>query len=466
MRGSFRWLAFLLLLSGVASAEDAGAPAGKTPAPAVEESRGVPLPELVKRVRADAAAEREEDKRREAKFVRARDEQREQLHQTEALVAREEEQGSSLDKRYGDNELELEELGERLSERLGQMGELFGVVRLVATDMSAQAWDSVTSAGVGPRSDLLERLGRSNDLPSTEDLERLWFELQRELTEQSRVARITVPVLAADGESEGEQSVIRVGPFTAISDGRYLLWSKDEQKLIELRRPPPPVYAHSAEGFWRGGKGYQRLAVDPSRGTLLDALTDTPSVVERIEQGGSVGYAIIALGIFAVLLGGARLVTLTLTARRVDAQAERDRATDDNPLGRVLGVYEANRHADPEALEQRLDEAVLRETSQVQRYLWVVQTVSIVAPLLGLLGTVTGMIKTFQAITLYGAGDPKIMAGGISEALVTTMLGLIIAIPLVMLYALLSTRSRRITSVLDERSAALLASRIEAEAAH
>jgi biopolymer transport protein ExbB len=452
----------LLWLMAAPSAEAAEAPAGKG-APVAEEARpGVPMDQLLKRVKATAAAEREQDRKRESEFVRARDQQREQLQRTEALVKREEQQSTFLDQSYGENELELEALGTRLTERMGQMGELFGVVRLVATDMGAQAWDSLTSAGTGSRSDLLERLGRSNDLPSTEDLERLWFELQRELTEQSRVVRMTVPVLSADGESESERQVVRVGPFTAISEGHYLRWMPDQQKLRELERPLPPVYKRTAEAFWAHGTGLERLAVDPSRGVLLEALTETPSVRERIAQGGWVGYTIIALGVFAVLLGGTRLVVLTLTARRVDAQEERDRPADDNPLGRLLGVYEAHRGADAEALELKLDEAVLRENSRVQRYLWIVQTVSIVAPLLGLLGTVTGMIKTFQAITLYGAGDPKIMAGGISEALVTTMLGLIIAIPLVMLYALLATRSRRITDVLDERSSALLAARIEA----
>ena len=207
------------------------------------------------------------------------------------------------------------------------------------------------------------------------------------------------------------------------------------------------------------------LALDPSRGSLLDALTDTPSVQERVNQGGYVGYVIITLGISAFLLGIIRWIIVLTTSRKVTAQQKSDYVDKGNPLGRVLAVYEANRDVDAETLELKLDEAVLRESSSVTRYMWLVKTVSAVAPLLGLLGTVTGMIQTFQAITLFGAGDPKMMAGGISEALVTTMLGLITAIPLVLLYDTLSNSTRYIIDVLDEQSAGLIASRSERDSA-
>jgi len=207
------------------------------------------------------------------------------------------------------------------------------------------------------------------------------------------------------------------------------------------------------------------LAVDPSRGSLLSALTDTPNFTERIQQGGYVGYTIIVLGIVALLLGLARWLAVTITSRKVAAQQKRTRVDKGNPLGRVISVFEENRQVDTETLELKLDEAVLRESSKIQRFMWLVKTVSVVAPLLGLLGTVTGMIKTFQAITLFGAGDPRMMAGGISEALVTTMLGLMTAIPLVLLYDTLSSSARRVIDVLDEQSAGLIAVRSERDRA-
>jgi biopolymer transport protein ExbB len=417
-------------------------------------------------VRASAAAEREEDQKREIAFQKARDELAEQLRRTQAQVRSEEQQSEFLDTRYGENDVEIEILGERLTDRLGQMGELFGVVRLVSTDTSAQAWASLTSAGLEGRTKLLDRLGRSSDLPSTEDLESLWFELQREMTEQGRIARMSLPVITRRKQAGKKaetviREVVRVGPFTAFSEEGYVQWTRDAQMVRELKRQPPPRYLDTVGAYLEEGSGFQRVAIDPSRGVLLEALTDTPSILERTEQGGYVGYTIIGLGLFALALGLTRLAVLIVIGRRVEEQVHDDRPDERNPLGRVLGVYEKNRALDIEALELKLDEVVLRESTAVQQHMWIVQTISIIAPLLGLLGTVTGMIQTFQAITLFGAGDPKMMAGGISEALVTTTLGLVIAIPLVLLHALLSSRTRRITDLLDERSSALRATRLE-----
>jgi biopolymer transport protein ExbB len=311
---------------------------------------------------------------------------------------------------------------------------------------------------------LLDRLGRSKELPSTRDLERLWFELQREMTEQGQVVRYRAPVLTSEGKTE-QWDVVRAGPFSAVSRGKFLLWEPTENKLRELTRQPPSRYVDTISDFENLESGYAMLALDPSRGSLLNALTDTPSPQERVQQGGFVGYVIIILGISAFLLGIWRWTLVLVTSRKVTAQQKSDYVDKGNPLGRVLSVYEENREVDAETLELKLDEAVLRESSSITRYMWLVKTVSAIAPLLGLLGTVTGMIKTFQAITLFGAGDPKMMAGGISEALVTTMLGLITAIPLVLLYDTLANSTRYIVDVLDEQSAGLIAARAERDRA-
>jgi biopolymer transport protein ExbB len=436
----------------------AAAPASATPAPPSDEPQT--LFELLDLVKRGMEVERAENRRRVQEFIRKKEEQQSLLAEARATLARGEEVSQTLETTYNENEVALAESEARLTERLGQLGELFGVVRQVATDTSGQVWDSLTSSQLGQRKELLDRLGRSKELPSTEDLEKLWFELQREMTEQGKVVRYEAPVLTTDGEEE-EREVIRAGPFSAVSRGKYLLWEPTEQQLRELTRQPPSRYLNTVASFEQGGNGFQALAVDPSRGSLLNALTDTPSQTERIQQGGVVGYVIIVLGIFALLLGVARWIGITITSRKVAAQRRRDQADRGNPLGRVLQAYEENRTADPETLELKLDEVVLRETARLERFLWLVKTVSVVAPLLGLLGTVTGMIQTFQAITLFGAGDPKMMAGGISEALVTTMLGLMTAIPLVLLHATLANSTRRITDVLDEQSAGLIAMRSE-----
>ncbi len=190
-------------------------------------------------------------------------------------------------------------------------------------------------------------------------------------------------------------------------------------------------------------------------------LIDTPSTWERVNQGGAVGWVIISLGVLAGLVGVWRWNVVVMTSRKVNAQRKSEAIDPGNPLGRILEVAEQNRDADTETLELKLDEVVLRETSQLENFLWLVKTVSVISPLLGLLGTVTGMIQTFQAITLFGAGDPKMMAGGISQALVTTMLGLIVAIPLVLLSDTLANSTRKVIDILDEKSAGLIAMRAE-----
>jgi biopolymer transport protein ExbB len=203
------------------------------------------------------------------------------------------------------------------------------------------------------------------------------------------------------------------------------------------------------------------FALDPSRGSILKVLIQTPGFIERIKFGGTVGYTIIVLGLLAGFLAIVRWVVVFLTGRKVAAQKKSDQVSDTNPLGRVLGVYESNREADVETLELKLDEVILRESASLDKLLWAVKVVSVVAPLMGLLGTVTGMIRTFQAITLFGTGDPKMMASGISEALVTTMLGLYVAIPLVLLHALVSNTSKGVVEVLEEQAAGLIARRAE-----
>jgi biopolymer transport protein ExbB len=428
------------------------------PLPAPPEPKS--LDQLLEMVRDGFEAERAANLQREAEFKRNKQDQERLLNEALDRLAADEAASQSLEVRYNENELAIGTAQERMTERLGELGELFGVVRQVATDLGAQTWDSMTSSDGGSQRELLDRLGRSDELPSTEDLERLWLELQREITKQGKVARYRTTILTIEGTQAGRE-VIRAGPFSAISDGRYLLWEPEDQQLRELGRQPPSRHLDTVGAFENATTGFAKLAVDPSRGGLLLALIDTPSPKERIQQGGYVGYVIITLGIFALLVGLWRWTVISVTSRKVTAQRKSTRIDPGNPLGRVLGVAEQNRDAATETLELKLDEVVLRESSKLENFLWLVKTVSVVAPLLGLLGTVTGMIQTFQAITLFGAGDPKMMAGGISEALVTTMLGLTTAIPLVLLSDTLANSTRKVIDILEEKSAGLIAMRSE-----
>jgi len=421
------------------------------------------LEELLDLVEKGFSREREESQEREARFVRAKEEQTQLLEEILEEVEVGETRSDRLEALFATNETELAQLEDSLDDRLGTMGELFGVVRQVAGDMQGHVFESVTSSQLTDRKALLEKLGRGEGLPRTDDLERLWYELHREMTEQGRIVRYKADVLTADGDEE-EREVTRAGVFSVVSEGRYLIWDPTIQQIRELNRQPPTRYTQTVSPYENETEAaFGILAVDPSRGSLLTALIDTPSPTERVQQGGAVGYAIIVIGLFAGLVGVVKWVMLSITSRKVMAQRDRDDLSMDNPLGRILKVYQDNRALVTEALELRLDQAVMEEADRLDRMMWLVRVVSVVAPLMGLLGTVTGMIQTFQAITLFGAGDPKMMAGGISEALVTTMLGLMTAAPLVVLYAFLSTSRKRILSVLMGQSAGLVAMKVEDE---
>lgn len=461
--------ALVLVAAGTAPAfAQQAAPAepeasSETPAPEPEVPEASSLAELLELVKQGWTQERKENKSREARFIRNKANQKKLLEDAKVILAREEARSERLESAFQTNEVKLAELEETYTNRLGSLGELFGVVRQVAGDARGHVDSSLVTAEIrGDRGNFLLELGKSKALPSIEKLERLWYELQREMTEQGKVVRFDAPVLTLAG-SEETREVVRAGVFSAVSGGRYVVWDADIQQLRELPRQPPARYLNTVEGFETTTSGIGRLAVDPSRGSLLTLLVDTVAMLsgEQVAQGGFVGYTVIGLALLAGIIGLWRYMVLLIAGRGVAAQRVSDTVSENNPLGRVLAVYESNREVDAETLELKLDEVVMRETAHLERFIWLVKVVSVVAPLLGLLGTVTGMIQTFQAITLFGAGDPKMMADGISVALVTTMLGLIAAIPLVLLHAWVSNSAKKIIEVLDEQSAGLIAERSE-----
>ncbi|MDH3615835.1 MAG: MotA/TolQ/ExbB proton channel family protein, partial [Gammaproteobacteria bacterium] len=216
-------------------------------------------------------------------------------------------------------------------------------------------------------------------------------------------------------------------------------------------------YVGAAKDFFETTFGHATMAIDPSRGNLLSLVILAPGLLEQVSFGGGVGYTILAMGAVGLIIALMRLIALQATGRRVRAQRKQTEAMTDNPLGRVYAVYEANANAGPETLELKLDEAIMRETPKLERFQGVLKVIAGVAPLMGLLGTVVGMIKTFQTITLFGTGDPKLMADGISQALVTTVEGLIVAIPLVFLHSLISGMSKELIEILEEQSAGMVA---------
>ena len=422
------------------------------------------LDDLLKRVRQGWTEQATESAKREQAFRKAKADQQALLTEAKASRNALESRSTTLEQEFQANEVKIAELEDTLRRSLGNMGELFGVIRQIAGDTRSHFDTSIVSAQFPDRDPALAKLAQSKKTPAIEDLQQLWFNLQHEMTESGKVSRFEASVVDPNG-IERKRSVVRVGAFNAISDGRYLRWMPEVKKLAELERQPASRYLATAEDLEDANQGVVRFAIDPSRGSILSLLVQTPSFIERLQFGGIIGYIIISLGLVAFVLGLFRLVYLGKVNGRVLRQKKDPTPNSDNPLGRIIGVSGQNPDLDTETLELKLDEAILREQADLDTLLWAIKVVSVAAPLLGLLGTVTGMIRTFQAITLFGTGDPKLMAGGISEALVTTMLGLIVAIPLVLLHSWLKTTSRRIVETLGEQSMGLVATRAE-EAQH
>ena len=433
------------------------------PAAAAAQEAPASLDALLERVQAGYHKDTEAQAAREAAFAKAKGEQARLLAEAEKALAAAEARSVGLERAFQANELKLAELEATLRTRLGTMGELFGVVRQVAGDTAAQLEGSVVSSQLPDRSARVAKLGESQSLPSIAELEHLWFALQQEMTESGKVVRYDADVIDPTGQKR-KIPVVRVGTFNAVAGGEFLQYQADTHTLAELGRQPPERYLDAAAALEAASGGMVRFPVDPSRGAILGLLIETPSLEERVALGGIIGYIVLGLGAFALLVALLRFLGLSFTDMKIRAQLRAKEARPNNPVGRVLMAYQENKRLPPDDLERKLDEVIVRESARLDRFLWIVKVVSVSAPLLGLLGTVTGMIKTFQAITLFGTGDPKLMAGGISEALVTTMLGLVVAIPLVLAHAVLSNLARRLLDVVEEQAAGVVAERAEAEA--
>lgn len=409
------------------------------------------LQQLLQQVRTQVASDQEQDAKRLAEFRADHGRQQVLLDQAKARLAAAEAEQARLKEAFQANEDALTEQGEALRVRSGQLGEVFGVVKQQAQELQGLVDDSMITAQYPERSELLA-FADLKRIPTLDELEGLWYLLQQEMTATGEVTRFTAPVVQADGV-RSEAEVLRVGPFTALTEqGLYLNYVGGALQVLPVQ---PDSSALRQSSAFVQGQGHT-LVVDPSRGNLLALLAQTPNLKQRIAQGGLVGYIILALGGIGLLVALWKLLATLKIEISVRTQLRNaDQAHVGNPLGRVLAAGQSGRTTDE--TELRVDEALLKEAPLLERGLTLLKLVAAVAPLLGLLGTVTGMIGTFQSITLFGTGDPKLMAGGISQALMTTVLGLCVAIPLLFCHSLLAARSRRLLQLLQQKGLALLA---------
>lgn len=424
------------------------------------------LDQLLKQLEQGQIAQSKENKQREADFNARKAQQDQMLDDAKATRDQAVKLSTELEETFQNNEIELGNRIDALNKRMGELKELFGVLQQVAGDARSKFTTSVVSAQIPGRGEFLDQfaqsMGSTSKLASIEEIERLWFELQREMTQNGKVHKFTREVVAADG-AKSTQEVIRVGGFSLVSKGKYLEYIDETGSVAELIRQPNSRYLSSAQALTSSNGDVVPFALDPTGGSILSLLVQAPDTQERVDQGGVVGYVILAIGAVGLLIALERFITLFLIGSKVRRQLKTDVASKDNPLGRVMLVKDENKQADTETLELKLSERILAEVPKITSRLTLIKIVSVVAPLIGLLGTVTGMINTFQAITLFGTGDPKLMAGGISQALVTTVLGLVVAIPMVFISTLLNTRSRGIINILQQQSAGIIAERAESE---
>lgn len=428
------------------------------------------LDELLQRVESGRLQESRENAAREAKFAQNRSQQASLLKEAVAERQAEEARAAKLEAAFDANEKKLAIAEQTLRERLGSLTELFGHITTTSGDLRTVFGTSLASVQYPNRElfldDLVKKSSSTNKLPSIEEIERLWFEIQREMIESGKVVAFDTTVISPDGE-QAPKRVVRVGVFNMVSeDGKYLSFDSSKNSVSELPRQPAGSFLSQAKALAAATSGTTRFGVDPTGptgGSFLAALINSPTLEERWHQGGTVGYIITAIGVLAFIIAFIRIAVLTVVGGKVNKQLKSDTANPNNPLGRVLAVYEANPAADAETLELKLSEAVLKEIPKLEYGQTMLKIITGVAPLLGLLGTVTGMIITFQAITIYGAGDPKAMAGGISSALVTTVLGLCVAIPSLLLHTWVAGRSKRIIHVLEEQTTGIIAERNESQ---
>ena len=359
---------------------------------------------------------------------------------------------------FDENEKTLSELEEKLTLKLGNLGEMFGVVKQVSGQTRGEFKNSITNIDNPNRDLFLKNLAESKKLPDLEDISGLWVELLKEIRNAETIKTFTTEVLSADGDNS-ELEVLRIGTFSITQDGSFLKHLIDTNQVEFLPSQPSGVNKRKLRRLQSSSEGIYEVDIDPTRGAILDKLIQKKTFFQRIADGGFVGYVIILLGLGGVALASERIYVLRNTLDSIREQENSTNIIQNNLLGSLLQTAKENVNESLDSLELILDEKIQSITPTIEIRVKAIKLIATVAPLLGLLGTVIGMIETFQAITLFGTGDPKLMAGGISQALVTTMLGLIVAAPLLFMHSYAENYSKSIISFLEEKASGIVANK-------
>lgn len=417
------------------------------------------MTELTTQAQDESRVQRSHNIQREANFKQA--EQQLRAHKKALLAQRDDLQAQAdrLSERFGANENRLARLEEQLRLETGSLGEMFGVVRQNAKELQATLSGSVTGVDSQNFSSMIEQIVAAQALPSMKQLVGLWQAMQEEIIASGEIR--SGPITVIDGEGRRHQAdAVRIGALALMTNQGYMSWDNHRQDAVAyLQQPKPSVKAATLSALLDGKTEF--MVLDPARGLLFEQLALTPTLKQRLEAGGVIGNIILVLLAVGLIIGFYRGVSLAVTRQRIKQQLKISQPLANNPLGRVLSVYQQEKQRSVEALELRLLEAVVDEQTGLEKGLSMLKLLAALAPMLGLLGTVTGMIETFQVITQFGNGDPKVMAGGISMALVTTVLGLVAAMPLLLAHNILSSQAETIRTILEKQGIGLVAEQAE-----
>ncbi|WP_417328039.1 MotA/TolQ/ExbB proton channel family protein [Halarcobacter sp.] len=423
----------------------------------INSSFALDLENLLHSVKQTSNKEIIDEKKRLKEFVENKNQQKALLLQAKKDLKLENIETKRLKKLIEANEEVLTSKEAELNVKIGDLGEMFGSVRQTSADFLTNYQRSFTASQFPQNEEIFTKFSNSKKLPTIEELTSFWHTMLDEIIQSGQVSTYQASVILQNGE-RNIQDVTRVGVFSAFSNGNFLKYSNDINSLIELSTQPSSAYTSNAQDFEESSNEIKSALVDPTRGTLFEMLGNNPTIMDRINQGGVVGYIIITLGVLGLLFAAYKIVFLNLIHTKIKKQQKNlENYDDSNSLGKIAGVFYKNVNDSINDLEIKIGEAILKETNHIKKGQSFVKLLAAVTPLLGLLGTVTGMIATFQAITLFGTGDPKLMAGGISTALITTVLGLVTAIPLLFAYTYISSKAEAIVSVLEEQSIGMLA---------
>ncbi len=433
-------------------------------APAAAQS----LSDILAEVRSDSEELSRQNAQRLREFQNALGEEQERIASARAELNAAEARGRALSTEFDENEVVLTDLQAELETLAGDFGELLGQFRTAAGETMPVIQNSFSNFEYPGRVEGLSEVSQARALPTRSELDRLPKAILQEMIAQSEVKTFTANVANAGSDGENvDAEIMRIGVFTAaLTDGTRFVEVVDADQgdnyLKVFGSQPQGPFVGAMRSLVNADAGAViRAPVDPSKGGLFGIFGDLPRLNDRLEDGGPVGVVILILLAIGALLALFKIVTLFLMGNSMGSTAKTKQAGDGNPLARVFEAYEQHKNDDMETLELKLDEQILQETPKIERFNDIVKVLAAVAPLLGLLGTVIGMIQTFTAITIYGAGDPQLMADGISTALMTTVLGLVAAIPLLLLHAVASSMARGAQQVLDEQAAGLVAERAE-----